>query len=81
MDGFNCLRVTEQPQGDSLLVTFKTPGISVTQFIDLGRMKGSESILKAPIDKKVISTKLILFHINMKVLTQKFFKIVAIIKA
>ena len=40
MDGLNCLKATEPLQGDSLLFTTKSPGVSGTHLIDLGRMKG-----------------------------------------
>ena len=38
--GFICLKATEPLRGDSLLFTTKFPGIPVTHFMDLGRMKG-----------------------------------------
>ena len=36
----NCLKVTEQLRGDSLLFTTQSPGVLGTLLIDLGRMKG-----------------------------------------
>ena len=36
----NCLKATEPLRGDSLLFTTNSPGVSSTNFIDLGRMKG-----------------------------------------
>ena len=38
--GFNCLKATEPLRGDSLLFTIQFPGVSGTQLIELGRMKG-----------------------------------------
>ena len=37
--GFNCLKATESLQGDSLFFTTKSPGISGSHLIDLGRME------------------------------------------
>ena len=45
---FNCLKDTEPLRGDSLLFTFKSPGVPGTHFIYLERMK-AESNLKTPI--------------------------------
>ena len=39
--GFNRVKVTAPPQGDSLLFTTKSPGVPGTHLIDLGRIKGS----------------------------------------
>ena len=38
--GFNCLKVAEPLEGDSLFFTTKSPDVVGTYFIDLGRMKG-----------------------------------------
>ena len=38
--GLHCLKATGPLWGDSLLLTTKSPGVSVTHFIHLGRMKG-----------------------------------------
>ena len=38
--GFNCLKATEPLREDSLLFFFKSPGVSGTHLIDLGKMKG-----------------------------------------
>ena len=36
----NCLKVTEQLRGDSLLFTAQFPGVPGTNLIDFGKMKG-----------------------------------------
>ena len=36
----NCLKVTEQLRGDSLLFTTQFPGVPGTNLIDFGKMKG-----------------------------------------
>lgn len=45
MDGFNCLKDVEPLQGDSLPFTSKSPGVTGTHLIYLGRMKGQYILL------------------------------------
>ena len=45
----NCLKAPELIRGDSLLCTTKSPGVSGTHLIHLGRMKGN-STLEPPSD-------------------------------
>ena len=37
---YNCLGGTESLQGEGLLLTTQSPGVTITPLIDLGRLKG-----------------------------------------
>lgn len=45
MEGFNCLKDVEPLQGDSLPFTNKSPGVTGTHLIYLGRMKSQYILL------------------------------------
>ena len=70
--GFNCLKATEQPLGDSFLLNTKSLGVTGTHLICLGKMKGQcfllffcESFRDLSLSRKFAQFSIKAVHVTM----------------